>query len=270
MRAPTNTSSKPWLGYFFIAYALFCLGLSLSLEQWWPSQVTSPSANISVKKTLPAKETPVDIKQMKQGFFTLLLPAIIEENQKIDQQRQRLLTLQGQQKSSDDELTLAQQALLHTLATQYRVPSAMDNQAVLSELLLRIEQVPASMVLAQAAIESAWGRSRFATEANNYFGQWCFTQGCGIVPKHRNSGARHEVARFDSLNHAIAAYLRNINSHPAYAEVRSRREQTRQRQEPLNSLEMIEGLQQYSARGDKYIDELRSIIEFNQLRKFDL
>jgi len=271
MNSTTNTQLKPWLGYLFVAYALFCLGLSFGLEQWWPSQVASPTVDVTVKQTLPTTEIPVDIKQMKQDFFNLLLPSIIVENQKIDKQRQHLLTLQRQHqaKTTSGELTPQQQALLHTLAIQYRVPSSMDDQAVLSELLLRIDQVPASMVLAQAAVESAWGRSRFAKQANNYFGQWCFTKGCGLVPKRRNTGATHEVARFDSLNQAVAAYLRNINSHSAYADVRSRRENNRRQQQPLNSLDMVGGLQKYSARGEKYIEELRSVIEFNQLRSFD-
>ncbi len=129
--------------------------------------------------------------------------------------------------------------------------------------------VPASMALAQAAIESAWGRSRFAAEGNNYFGQWCFSAGCGIVPSRRPQGASHEVQVFDSLDEAVASYLRNINTHPAYTTVREARVEIRQREQPLDSLKLVEGLEKYSARGEDYIHELQQMIRYNNLKKFD-
>jgi len=235
-----------------------------------PLQIATEPAKPHLRDAKPAqaKEMPIDIQAMKQAFFQHLLPAIRRQNSEVLSHRQALLSLQTSL-SASLPLTPQQQGQLHSLAIQYRVPVAMNNNAILSELLQRVDEVPASMILAQAAIESAWGRSRFAKQANNYFGQWCFAVGCGIVPKHRNPGANHEVAKFKSLDDAIAAYLRNINSHPAYAEVRQRRNQTRRLEQPLNSMEMIKGLEQYSARGQEYISELKSMIEFNQLQRFD-
>ncbi len=265
-----KSQQKLWLGYLLLGYALFCVVFAYYLSHYRPLPTPAIPAKpeISDTKPEPAKEAPVDIKAMKQAFFNHLLPAIRQQNARVQSHRQGLLSLQASV-SASQSLSPQQQGRLHNLAIQYRVPVAMNDDAILSELLQRVDEVPASMILAQAAIESAWGRSRFAKQANNYFGQWCFTEGCGIVPRHRNPGARHEVAKFDSLDAAIAAYLRNINSHPAYAEVRQRRNQDRLRQQPLNSLEMIKGLEHYSARGQDYISELKSMIEFNQLQRFD-
>lgn len=266
-----TTPSKAWLGYLFLLYAALCLALPFFLVHWWPSQIT-PAIEHEKESEAPAAkiEQPVNIPQMKQAFFDRLVPVIHSENKKIAVNRQHLLALHSiWNEQPTAELNPQQQALLQTLATQYRVPSEMNDKALVEQLLVRVDQIPASMVIAQAAIESAWGRSRFAVEANNYFGQWCFTKGCGVVPKRRNSGASHEVAKFDSLRGAIAAYLRNINSHPAYAQVRQQRLLARQQQTEPDSLEMVKGLSQYSARGEKYIHELQSLIEFNRLKRFD-
>ncbi len=264
-----STPSKTWLGYLFLLYAAFCVALPYFLIHWWPSQLPAQQATPKTDTPTTKVEPPVSIPEMKRAFFERLVPVIDSENQKIAEHRRHLQALQVILNSETAQLPPQQQALLHTLATQYRVPSAMNDQAVVDELLVRVDQVPTSMVVAQAAIESAWGRSRFALEANNYFGQWCFTKGCGVIPKRRNSGASHEVAKFDSINEAVAAYLRNINSHPAYADVRQKRHEARQQQRQPDSLEMITGLAQYSARGEKYIHELQSLIEFNQLKRFD-
>ncbi|MGH1370754.1 MAG: glucosaminidase domain-containing protein [Cellvibrionaceae bacterium] len=267
-----STHSKAWLGYLFLFYAAFCIALPYFLIHWWPSQLPKPQIQ-QPKAEAPTRsskaEKPVNIAEMKQAFFEKLVPVVKSENQKNTKQRQRLLSLYTGLNDTSAPLNPQQQALLQSLAIQYRVPAAMDDQALLEQLLVRVDQVPASMVIAQAAIESAWGRSRFALEANNYFGQWCFTQGCGVVPKRRNSGASHEVAKFNSIDAAVAAYLRNINSHPAYAEVRQKRLEARQQQRQPDSLEMIQGLAQYSARGEKYIEELQSLIGFNRLQRFD-
>lgn len=265
-----NSQQKLWLGYLLLGYALFCVGFTFYLSHYRPFHAPDAPAETDVidKEPAPIKPAPVDIPAMKQAFFNRLLPAIEQQNAKVLSQRQGLYSLQASLASSQS-LTPQQQGLVHNLAIQYRVPVAMNDDAILTELMQRVDMVPASMILAQAAIESAWGRSRFAQQANNYFGQWCFSEGCGIVPKHRNPGARHEVAKFDSLDDAIAAYLRNINSHPAYTEVRQQRNQARQLDEPLNSLAMIKGLEHYSARGQDYINELKSMIEFNQLQRFD-
>ena len=121
------------------------------------------------------------------------------------------------------------------------------------------------MALAQAALESGWGTSRFAREANNLFGQWCFDEGCGMVPDRRIAGAQHEVRSFETVDAAIAAYFRNINSHPVYAPLRDIRQSARKRGGGLSGLDMAAGLTRYSERGEAYIDEVRQVIRVNDL-----
>ncbi|SMF60987.1 Uncharacterized FlgJ-related protein [Alteromonadaceae bacterium Bs31] len=121
------------------------------------------------------------------------------------------------------------------------------------------------MALAQAANESSWGRSRFAIEGHNYFGQWCFKSACGFVPKHRPSEAKHEVRRFSSTRQSVAAYLFNINSHEAYKNLRQLRADLRSSKQPLSGIALAQGLGKYSERGDEYITELREMIRVNGL-----
>lgn len=289
---PTSTSKTPWLGLIFIPYAVFCLSLTYGLITWTQNQevfVTSQETKAQARddsralragrelveeKIERVVEIPTDIPMFKQKFYGLLLPAIQRQNDAIRKQRQQLEKM-ATQLQSNGTLSLSQQATLETWALRYRAPNDLSNSELEStielvqELLVRVDEVPESMALAQAAMESAWGRSRFAKEVNNYFGQWCFTAGCGIVPSRRPAGAKHEVARFKSLDAAVAAYMLNINSHTAYDQVRALRAEMRQAQQPLNSLRLTQGLEKYSERGAAYIHDLNGIIRFNKLKQFD-
>ena len=136
-------------------------------------------------------------------------------------------------------------------------------------MYLRVDIIPASLVLAQAANESAWGTSRFTLEGNNIFGQWCYEEGCGIVPRRRAAGATHEVRRFETIEEAVAAYFVNINTNPVYQYLRELRAQMRVQQLELNPLVLAFGLGRYSERGGNYIDEVQSIIIQNDLLSRD-
>jgi Bax protein len=163
-------------------------------------------------------------------------------------------------------LRYLQRRQLKFWAQRYQIEFQADDLLASAEvLLLHLDQIPASMVLAQAAMESAWGTSRFVRGGYNFFGQWCYREGCGMVPSERPQGASHEVKTFDDPRQAVYAYFRNINSHPAYKQVRKIRAQARQAGEAPSGLAMIAGLQQYSQRGQAYINELRSVIRFNDL-----
>ncbi|MCH2098860.1 MAG: glucosaminidase domain-containing protein, partial [Pseudomonadales bacterium] len=139
----------------------------------------------------------------------------------------------------------------------------------LDELLACVDVIPPSLVLAQAATESAWGTSRFARKANNLFGEWCFTAGCGLVPNHRSQGATHEVERFATVSASIDSYFHNLNSHPAYAELRAIRARAREAAATISGADLAAGLMLYSERGEDYVDELRQIIRVNDLGRFD-
>lgn len=218
---------------------------------------------------LPDMRDIADIPTRKDAFVHLLLPLIESKNAALLQVRKNLQGFQ-QHLAIHDRLGRADQVVLRRLAKRYGVKTKDREQAaVVAELLVRVDILPASMVLAQAAAESGWGTSRFAREGLNLFGQWCYTKGCGLVPKRRSAGARHEVQRFDSLEQTINAYYHNINSHRAYEKVRQLRAAARAGQQPLSSRQLVAGLKRYSSRGQDYVDELVALIEYNQLEKYD-
>ena len=135
-------------------------------------------------------------------------------------------------------------------------------------VLSRVNTIPASLVLAQSANESAWGTARFAKNGNNYFGIWCWTRNCGLVPQRREEGARHEVASFDSIEMSITYYLLTLNSHPAYDALRDIRNELKTRELPVKGWDLAAGLIAYSERREAYVDEIRTIIEVNELHRF--
>jgi Bax protein len=141
-------------------------------------------------------------------------------------------------------------------------------QASIRLLLRRINIIPSSLVLAQAANESAWGTSRFAIEANNYFGQWCYREGCGLVPTERDEGLSHEVKNFNSVVDSVKSYLHMLNSGKAYALLRNLRQQRLEEEKPLTGYELAAGLAKYSERGTAYVASIRSLIVANHLQHY--
>ncbi|ENM5926183.1 glucosaminidase domain-containing protein, partial [Vibrio mimicus] len=138
----------------------------------------------------------------------------------------------------------------------------------IKEMLHRVDVIPEALVLTQAANESAWGTSRFAREANNYFGQWCYNSGCGLVPLERAPGATHEVAKFDSVQDSILGYFMNVNRNAAYQDLREIRFQLRQKKKnPIcdeSAFAMSNGLLKYSERGEAYVQDLQAMMSANQ------
>ena len=155
------------------------------------------------------------------------------------------------------------------LAKDYRHNTESATKKEVAELLLRVDQVPASLALAQAAMESAWGTSRFAVQGNNLFGQWCYQKGCGLVPLRRNAGSTHEVAKFDSVSDAIKSYLKNINTHRAYADLRNDRASLRSAGKPITGHQLAEGLIDYSELREAYVHEIQAVIRINKLSQYD-
>lgn len=191
-------------------------------------------------------------QQRKKVFFNYLLPIIEAENKKILLLREFI---------KNNRLNPRQ---TEKLAKKYRLKNPTKQQ-----LLNAIDIVPASLVLAQAAIESDWGRSRFAVRWHNYFGIWCFDLGCGVIPTKRDRHARHEIATFSSPSKATEYYLLNINRNSAYAILREIRQQKRNNRFPITGTELAEGLENYSQMGDKYIETTRAVIRQNQLKQYD-
>ena len=207
-----------------------------------------------------------NVQQKKQAFFGYLQPMVNVNNQRLLQARRRLLAMAA---TPIDQLGYADQRFIENLAEYYEVETDIGAEAQLQELLLRVDIVPVSLALSQAAMESAWGTSRFALEGNNLFGQWCYQAGCGIVPARRGEGQVHEVASFTNVAAAVASYMRNINSHRAYDGLRAARASLRASGESISGHAMAEHLLRYSERGHAYVEEIQSMIRINKLATLD-
>lgn len=204
--------------------------------------------------------------QRKEAFFSYFVPLIEAENEELLTLRSELMELREKR----DNLSFFERSSVTSLAERYDVEDFdLSNSEDWDVLIRRIDIVPPSLALAQAANESAWGTSRFALEGNNYYGHWCFVPGCGMVPSARPEGATHEVADFSSPRESVERYIHNLNHHPAYRELRIRREQLRANEDPITGLALSTGLERYSERGSAYIEELQSMIRFNDLTEFD-
>jgi len=157
-----------------------------------------------------------------------------------------------------------------SLAEKYKLkPDDHELPVMVWHLLQRVDVVPVSLVVAQAANESAWGKSRFAREGNNLFGIWCYTEGCGIVPKLRKDEAKHEVRRYDSFKDSVVDYMRNINRHRAYQKLREIRAAERAAGRELSGYRLAAGLAKYSEIGNEYIERIRAIMDGRKLTLLD-
>lgn len=194
-------------------------------------------------------------------------PLIERANAEVSAQRQRLLRLYAQRDRIDDDSI----AWLKRLAEDYGLPTFdPKNDADWQHLLRRVDTVPVSLALAQAANESAWGTSRFAREGNNYFGIWCFRPGCGIPPAHPQKGkGYYAVKRFDNAYEAVRYYIHLINTGRAFKRLRQLRAQLREAEKPLTGQALAPALKHYSQRGDAYPRELDAMIRHNKWDRFD-
>ena len=206
--------------------------------------------------------------ERKRAFVEFLRPIVEYENRRVLEQRERLQDLLGRLESGD-ELAAHDRAWLTEQAQRYRVKADGDLERA-RRLQARIDLVPASLALAQGALESAWGTSRFARQGNNLFGEWCFETGCGIVPKRRPEHASYEVEAFDTVGASVRSYLNNLNSHPAYAPARRIRSAAREEGREPTGIEMAGGLFNYAAIGEQYVEHIRAVIRRNDLHKLAL
>lgn len=204
--------------------------------------------------------------ERKTAFFDYFVPLVEKHNKNILTQREILISAY----SDKESLTSRDHNNLLKLARQYDVnPFEVDNDSHWQTLLRRVDIIPPSLAVAQAANESAWGTSRFATQANNYFGHWCFVKGCGVVPKNRSAGKRHEVAAFDSAAESVRKYMLNLNTHGAYKDLRVIRAKQREQNKEISGLILLPALLKYSERGIDYVNELREMIHYNELAVLD-
>ena len=232
-----------------------------------PKEIVKPIIKV-IEKPLHSVNIPDfsairDVKEKKRQFFSFIRPSVEKANQQLLDTRE-LLKDWLERVSLEESLTEQEHNDLTSLVSAYRVNKQYSLLQQLNELLIRVDVVPAPLVLVQAANESAWGTSRFARIGLNFFGIWCYRQGCGMVPSGRNTGAKHEVAAFKSVEQAVKRYLYNINTNNAYIVFRAIRGQLRAQNQPLQPEVLATGLLPYSERGTDYVLEITEMIRHNR------
>lgn len=213
-------------------------------------------------KSLPDDlESVQPVKRRKKLFIQAMLPQVLLINETIRESRQRLLAI----KPAIEAGTLGwrDRRWLDRLYERYRV-----EEDDLAELVRRVDTVPVALALAQAAIESAWGTSRFAREGNAMFGQWTWSRSGGIVPEQRDEGASHSIRAFTQIVDSVSAYVRNLNTHSAYDRFRRARAAIRRAGGRLDSMTLAATLDRYSQRGRAYVEDIYQLIRRNGLRRF--
>lgn len=204
----------------------------------------------------------------RQAFISELLELSTQCNNAILAKRKELLSLY-ETRMNGIWLSSGHLAWVNQLAEKYQVKNwNPDNKHDWDVLLSRVDIVPPSLLLAQAAIESAWGTSRFAVEGNNFFGQWCYRKGCGIVPLRRPHGASYEVRKFPTPLESVKAYISNLNTNATYHDFREKRAELRQANQPLSGYALASGLDRYSQLGEKYVGMVRGVIARYQLSTY--
>lgn len=205
-----------------------------------------------------------DREKQKIYFFEYLYKLSKNENEKILEEKRfvknylnsNLLNINPQ---STEFLRLIK------IKEKYRVKKLYD----LNSYMIKIDIIPPSLSLAQAAIESGWGKSRFVKTANNIFGHWTYNPKIGIIPKERKMGERHLIRVFKNLQDSIKAYMLNLNRNSAYKSFQNKRSQIRLKDKQPSGLVLSQTMINYSGIGKEYLSILKNVIKKNNLEKYD-
>ena len=215
-------------------------------------------------KPIYLTKLPKDLKALgntskkRELFIKIILPLILDENDKITDDRKKLFKI-----ISKNFNTAGERVWLKRRFQEYKI-----DDKDLSKLKMRMDIIPVSIALAQAANESGWGTSRFALEGNALFGQWTWSKS-GISPKNKDPNASHKVLQFQILKASVKAYKNNLNTHNAYKEFREERAKLRESGDRINGLLLTKYLKNYAGIGEKYVEILDLIISNNSLTDFD-
>lgn len=225
-----------------------------SLDYHWPNKQNHVPRLLL--KQLPRDFARVrDTRKRKKLFVQIMTPIALMEKQRLEEHRSLALLLSSQTSLNSSRWL----PWLKQISSHYRITAKPGDLHYTKKLATHLDSLPIKLIIAQAAIESGWGSSRFALEGNSLFGQWSFN-GQGMVPESRDANAKHRVASFESLQDSVKAYLQNINTNRAYQKLRNMRLQMRSNNQPLDPFLLAEGLDKYSQRGDAYVQELKSIM----------
>jgi Bax protein len=249
-----------------IAYwiALGCMTLALLWLVKQPAALESsaetPNAPASTHSAIAPDFRSLDAQARKTQFFEFMRPIAAGVVADVERERDSVRAIAARV-AAGQAPTRAEREELIRLARDYGVDAAAEAPApdLLQELTARVDTIPTSLVLVQAAKESGWGTSRFAIEGNGFFGERCYEPGCGIAPAALKN-PKFNVERFASVADSVRSYVRNINTHPRYEEFRQLRRELRRRGEDLDSIALAATLDAYSERRDAYVAEIASLI----------
>lgn len=228
------------------------------------SFLNDQSSNLIIFSSWPSDFLNIkSVNKRKRLFINTLLPIIFVENRKILEERKRILDWWSQ---SGGEVLSREfwPNWLFELSEKYNY-----TESSLGSLLIRVDIVPLSLALSQAAIESGWGSSRYMNEGNAIFGQYTYDSKNGIKPRERANGKNFFVKRFSTLSESVRSYLKNINTHLAYEDFRQERRKLRMNGDNLSGNVLASFLNNYSERNQAYVDDLKLLIETNNFMKFD-
>ena len=226
-----------------------------SLKEIRQSKIVKPINIDLLPKEMKSIESS---KKKKELFIKIVLPLILEENNRIFLDRKRLFAILNKNKNTETE-----KKWLNNKFKQYGVVNRD-----LTTLKIRMDVIPVSLAIAQAAKETGWGTSRFALEGNALYGQWTWSED-GITPASAEAGSTHKVMKFKILQASVRAYQRNLNTHSGYKKFREARAIQRDNSGKLNSLLLVDYLDKYAETGKEYTLILKKIIEQNSLTDFD-
>ncbi len=213
----------------------------------------------------------LDVVTKKRVFFRLLGPLILRSNELLRADRERVERIVRALRASD-EVSPEDRTFLSETAVAYKLAEGegdLIDRGLQDELLRRVDTLPPSLVLAQTAEESGWGTSRFAVEGNALFGMWTWG-GEGIAPLQQRSGlGNYKIAAYETPLQSVIAYMHNLNTHPAYVDLRARRAELRKSGAKVTGWELAKTLTSYSERGRDYVDSLHSLMKVNRLQPTD-
>lgn len=263
--------SYTWLILSFCAIAAAAWGFKAGTvmeNEVLDTQRQQAEAEALVMLDLPDFAAEPTVQAKKDAFFGFLEPLAEAENARVARLRDEVEQWRAR---LDSGRALSAETLerLEVITARYYVSDDLAISDQIDELLIKVDTIPMSLILAQAANESAWGTSRFALVGNNLFGQWCFSVGCGVVPDSRPEGEIYEVRAFEHAGLSVRAYILNLNRHRSYADLRALRAERRAQGLAVTGLDLTPGLLAYSTRREEYVDELNAMIEFNDLLDLD-
>ena len=226
--------------------------------------LNNQSANLVIFSSLPTDFMDIQpIIERKRLFINTLIPIIYSENLQILNDRKKILDWWRESDGENFSRDFWPQWLFE-LSEKYE-----SSDSNLGNLLMRVDIIPISLALAQSAIESGWGTSRYSREGNAVFGQYTFDESKGLKPKDRNENDEFFIKKFPNLSESVRSYLKNINTHLAYADFREERKKLRMSGENLSGYKLVNFLKDYSERRESYVKDVKEIISSNNFQKYD-